>query len=201
MPTPVLRYLLMIAAGALVACGTEPPPAAEAAIAETKTAEATTAEANATAPSAAAPQAAEGAEGAEGYAARASALQSRLVQGADLAAVRQEAQALMELGAALVPGFVARHPRCADYLDAALAVRSGWRAMDVETIERDYHHDGALPKLEDAGACYHMKDLVVHPATALVLLSAQPPDIAQAQAEIAEVVQHADFVGKANDAQ
>lgn len=200
MPTPVLRYLLMIAAGALVACGTEPPPAAEAAIAET-----TTAEANATAPSAAAPAkppaAPQAAEGAEGYAARASALQSRLVQGADLAAVRQEAQALMELGAALVPGFVARHPRCADYLDAALAVRSGWRAMDVETIERDYHHDGALPKLEDAGACYHMKDLVVHPATALVLLSAQPPDIAQAQAEIAEVVQHADFVGKANDAQ
>lgn len=200
MPTPVLRYLLMIAAGALVACGTEPPPAAEAAIAET-----TTAEANATAPSAAAPAkppaAPQAAEGAEGYAARASALQSRLVQGADLAAVRQEAQALMELGAALVPGFVARHPRCVDYLDAALAVRSGWRAMDVETIERDYHHDGALPKLEDAGACYHMKDLVVHPATALVLLSAQPPDIAQAQAEIAEVVQHADFVGKANDAQ
>jgi hypothetical protein len=200
MPTPVLRYLLMIAAGALVACGTEPPPAAEAAIAET-----TTAEANATAPSAAAPAeppaVPQAAQGAEAYTARAAALQSKLVPGADLAAARQEAEALMELGAALVPGFVARHPRCADYLDAALAVRSGWRAMDVETIERDYHHDGALPKLEDAGACYHMKDLVVHPATALVLLSAQPPDIAQAQAEIAEVVQHADFVGKANDAQ
>lgn len=200
MPTPVLRYLLMIAAGALVACGTESPPAAEAAIAET-----TTAEANATAPSAAAPAkppaAPQAAEGAEGYAARAAALQSRLVQGVDLAAVRQEAEALMELGAALVPGFVARHPRCADYLDAALAVRSGWRAMDVETIERDYHHDGALPKLEDAGVCYHMKDLVVHPATALVLLSAQPPDITGAQAEIAEVMQHADFVGKAIDAQ
>lgn len=136
-------------------------------------------------------------EGAAGYRTRATALQAGLVPGADLAAVRADAEALLELGAALVPGFVARHPRCADYLDAALKVREGWRTMDAETIERDYHHDGALPKIDDAGVCYHMKDLVVHPATALVLLSAPQPDFVQAQAEIAEVVQHVDFVERA----
>lgn len=175
----------------LAACSQQPAPTATLEPADAPTASKPT-----PAPVTAAIAPPNASEGATGYRARATALQAKLVPGADPALLQPEVEALMELGAALVPDFVARHPRCADYLDAALKVRTGWRTMDAETIERDYHHDGVLPKLDDAGVCYHMKDLVVHPATVLVLLSAPQPDFAQAQAEIAEVVEHVGFVEK-----
>ena len=94
----------------------------------------------------------------------------------------------------MVPGYIQRFPECRAYLEAAVKVRDIWQSLDAEKMERDYHHDGALPGHGDTPVCYHVKDLVVHPATALVLLAQSPPDFVQAQAEIAEVVQHAGFV-------
>lgn len=133
-------------------------------------------------------------EGVEGYRLRATAVLEQLVPGGDLDAARRGTESLMELGAGLVPDFVARHPHCAEYLDAALQVRTAWKGADLETLERDYHHDGALPKIENSGVCYHMKDLVVHPATVLAILAQPQPDLAEARKEIEEVVSHAGFV-------
>ena len=59
-----------------------------------------------------------------------------------------------------------------------------------EQIEHDYHEDGALPKMPRS-ECYHMKDVVVHPATALALLAQPEPDREQVHNEIFEVVTHA----------
>ncbi len=148
-----------------------------------------------------APVAVDASEGVAGYVARASALLEALRPGADVPALRRDAEALMELGAALVPDFVERHPHCREYLDAALRVRTAWPTLDLEAIERDYHHDGILPKVENSGVCYHMKDLVTHPATVLVLLRSEAPDYAKARAEIEEVVQHAGFVDRSTQAQ
>lgn len=136
-------------------------------------------------------------EGVEGYRARASGLLPQLVVGADLGAARRDTEALMALGAALVPAFVSKHPHCRDYLDVALQVRTAWPALDLETIERDYHRDGVLPKIENSTVCYHMKDLIVHPATVLVLLAGAQPDLAKARSEIEEVIGHAGFVAPA----
>lgn len=133
----------------------------------------------------------------ERYATQAQALSAQLKPGADNAAAAQAAESLLAVGADIVPAFVQRHPHCRQYMAAALQVQGGWRQMDAATLERDFHKDGALPQVQgDARTCYHMKDLVVHPATALVLLSQSPPDIEGANREITEVIAHAHVVGQ-----
>lgn len=195
MDAPRSSLLALTIIAAFAGCTRESP---EAPSAPTSSAAAVTSPAPASAPPASSPavpqEAANGSDDMAAYQKSASALQAKLVPGADLAAVRSEAAALMEQGARLVPGYIARFPECKAYLEAALKVRDLWQRLDAETMERDYHHDGALPKHGDTPVCYHVKDLVVHPATALVLLAQSPPDVLQAQAEIAEVVQHAGFV-------
>jgi hypothetical protein len=110
--------------------------------------------------------------------------------GEDSASLIVSGEALMDQGMALMPEFTTRHPHCEQYLRAAARVRSLWRELDHEAIERDYHDDAALPRPDDAGACYHMKDLVVHPATALVQLTQAQADHAGARREIEEVLAH-----------
>lgn len=124
------------------------------------------------------------------YGGEAAELATALAAGDGKNALGSRAEGLIDRAAEIVPAFVERHPHCAPYLEAALQVRERWPNLDAKTIERDYHHDGALPKIENAGFCYHMKDLVTHPATALVLLSQDPPDYLQAKAEIDEVIAH-----------
>lgn len=53
---------------------------------------------------------------------------------------------------------------------------------------------GLLPKSETTGVCYHMKDLIVHPARALALLAQASIDRAQVSDEIHEVAVHARVV-------
>ena len=64
--------------------------------------------------------------------------------------------------------------------------------ISVDEIERDYHADGKLPPVKDA-ACYHAKDLLVHPATVVVLATNQTHDQKtkeQMHHEIEEVLEH-----------
>jgi hypothetical protein len=124
------------------------------------------------------------------YAREASALATALAAGAETELLKSRAEGLIDRAAGIVPAFVKLHPHCASYLEAALQVRERWPDLDHDAIERDYHHDGALPKIDNAGFCYHMKDLVTHPATVLVLLSQAEPDFVQAKAEIDEVIAH-----------
>lgn len=128
------------------------------------------------------------------YARQATALSAALADGADAGTLKTGAESLMELAAGISTAFVQRHPHCAGYLEKALQVRARWTSLDHETIERDYHHDGVLPRTENANVCYHMKDLIVHPATMLVLLSQPRPDLAQARREIDEVIAHVGLV-------
>jgi hypothetical protein len=117
-------------------------------------------------------------------------LAAAIAAGAETDRLRSQAEGLIERAAEIVPAFVEVHPHCTPYLEAALAVRERWPQLDHDAIERDYHHDGALPKIDNAGFCYHMKDLITHPATVLVLLSQAEPDHAHAKAEIDEVIAH-----------
>jgi hypothetical protein len=101
---------------------------------------------------------------------------------------------LMVLAEGITPAFVARHPSCKAYLEAALRVKTNWTSLDVETLERDYHDDAALPTEGTTPACYHMKDLIVHPASAAALMQQTPPDATAAKREIDEVLAHVGVV-------
>jgi hypothetical protein len=125
------------------------------------------------------------------YEQRARALAADLGGESPPEALRAASAALVDISATLTPPFTVRQPQCAAYLEAALRVRELWSTLDAPTIERDYHDDGALPKVDEgAAACYHMKDLIVHPATALVLLTQDPTDFGQARKEVEEVIAH-----------
>jgi hypothetical protein len=119
---------------------------------------------------------------------------ARLGQGADIKPLQQDTQTLIDLAGSITPAFVERHPACKAYLDASLKVRETWVDLDAETIERDYHDDGALPKEGITPACYHMKDLIVHPATVMVLLHQAEPDLAKAKREVDELIAHVGVV-------
>src|SRR5690606_13342298 len=111
----------------------------------------------------------------------------------DPAAQRAPLQELAARAEALVVPFSTRFPACAAYLDAAVALSGSWSTLSLEEIEHGYHHDAALPAVaaaSDQGLCYQMKDLLVHPLTALRMLQEEAVDAAALQHEIIEVVAH-----------
>lgn len=147
------------------------------------------------APDVVSPYAPETIETIERYSVETQALSAKLRPGVDVDAAAESAETLLALAVRIVPAFVQRHPHCGDYLAAALQVQDGWRTMGVATLERDFHKDAALPEVKgDTKVCHHMKDLIVHPATALALLSQSPPDIDAARSEITEVIAHSFIV-------
>lgn len=94
---------------------------------------------------------------------------------------------------ALIEPFAARYPACADYLAATRKLNGSWESLSLAQIEKDYHHDGALPAIadpKDRALCYQMKDLLVHPLTALRMLRETPVDGAGVEHEIVEVIAH-----------
>ena len=128
------------------------------------------------------------------YAEQAQAFVAALDDGADNAELARQAQALLDLSAQIIPEYVEVYPGCDAHLTAALKIREQWSALDPDTIERDYHQDAALPEPEPGADCYHAKDLVVHPATALALLNQPEVDRQQVRHEMAEVAAHAGAV-------
>lgn len=104
------------------------------------------------------------------------------------------ADELLASADAVMPEFLAARPHCEPYLTAALRLGKLWTSLTPAQIESGYHKDGELPAVEDAASCYHMKDLVVHPLTALAHLAQDPPDGAAARREIDEVIAHVSVV-------
>ena len=82
------------------------------------------------------------------------------------------------------------HPDCADYAaigEVALTLKD----LPISEIESGYHADGKLPKYEST--CYHVKDLIMHPATVAAMAKTEfkaPNTREKAIGELAEVVQH-----------
>lgn len=78
------------------------------------------------------------------------------------------AQTLLGLGENIVNNAVGHLPRCAKYLSAALRLSAELDEISIASLERNYHHDGALPKAP--AECYHAKDLFVHAAAVHIML-------------------------------
>lgn len=123
-------------------------------------------------------------------------LLDRLQAGAARQEIDQRAGELLRAGEQLSEWARFRLAQCADYLEKTLALKTQLAKITKEAIERDYHHDGALPPAPPA--CYHVKDAFVHPATVLVLTRDEPAlgDATRTAiaAEIREVLGHLEAV-------
>lgn len=110
--------------------------------------------------------------------------------------VSLEAEALLELSTEVIASARFRLPQCDEYLGMTLQLRESLGNISHESLENDYHQDGALPKAPIE--CYHTKDLFVHPATVMVL-TRDDPALVQATRdtiadEINEVLAHTEVV-------
>jgi len=110
--------------------------------------------------------------------------------------IQNKAKKLLELSETVIQSAQFRLPQCNDYLTKTLALKEDLENISHETLEKDYHHDGALP--EAPGECYHTKDLFVHPATVYVLVRDDPSLVKDTKisinSEITEVLAHTELV-------
>ena len=115
---------------------------------------------------------------------------------ADRNGVDQQASTLLISGEKIMDWARFRLKQCDEYLKKSLELKDKMTDITRETLERDYHHDGALPKAP--AECYHIKDTFVHPATVLVLTRDDPAlgeeTITGIRAEIMEVLGHTEVV-------
>ena len=110
--------------------------------------------------------------------------------------IQNKAKELLNLSEIVIQSAQFRLPQCNDYLKKTLALKENLENISHETLEKDYHHDGALP--EAPGECYHTKDLFVHPATVYVLVRDDPSLVEDTKtsinSEITEVLAHTELV-------
>ena len=115
---------------------------------------------------------------------------------ADRNEVDQQASTLLISGEKIMDWTRFRLKQCDEYLEKSLELKEKITDITRETLERDYHHDGALPKAP--AECYHIKDTFVHPATVLILTRDDPAlgeeTITGIRAEIMEVLGHTEVV-------
>ena len=110
--------------------------------------------------------------------------------------IRKQASTLLELSENVISSAQYRLPQCDEYLAKTLMLKNNLQEISLENLEKDYHHDGALPKAP--GECYHTKDLFVHPATVIVLTRDNPvlneAIKSSIHDEITEVLAHTEIV-------
>ena len=124
----------------------------------------------------------------------------KLLDGLAGKAVRSEvdrrATNLLTSGEKIIDWARFRLAQCDEYLETSLDLKAKLPEISKQALERDYHHDGALPKAP--AECYHIKDTFVHPATVLVLTRDDPTlgdeTITGIKAEIMEVLGHTEVV-------
>ena len=119
-----------------------------------------------------------------------------LDDGADRSGIDRRAGALLSSGEKIMDWARFRLKQCDAYLEKALELKAKISDITLEVLEKDYHHDGALPKAPPE--CYHVKDTFVHPATVLVLTRDDPAlgeeTVTGIRAEILEVLGHTEVV-------
>ena len=110
--------------------------------------------------------------------------------------IQKKAKELLELSEAVIESAQFRLPQCGEYLAKTLALKTNLENIEHEILEKDYHHDGALP--DAPGECYHTKDLFIHPATVYVLVRDDPSLMNETKSsindEITEVLAHTELV-------
>ena len=87
------------------------------------------------------------------------------------------------------------HKECGELLDFVMKKSMAMTKLNLEQIEAQYHDGEALPKSPDS--CYEAKELVVHPATVVILTNQKKLNKelrTQIDDEIEEVIAHIDLL-------
>ncbi|MFW7380666.1 MAG: hypothetical protein ACOH5I_17770 [Oligoflexus sp.] len=109
------------------------------------------------------------------------------------AELEKNVKPMFQLSKSILKEYASKHKDCQEYLEKTLTAADAMLKLSLERIEKDYHADGALPKAPNH--CYQVKDLLVHPATVLVLLSKSDEQAyKQMHSELAELDAHWRFV-------
>jgi hypothetical protein len=87
---------------------------------------------------------------------------------ASLKHLTYNATKLTDLSLQLLPNFVKKQSICLGYIQDAMAAKVEILTLPLSDVEEYYHADGKLPAMQ-AAVCYHAKDLLIHPATAVVM--------------------------------
>ena len=66
-------------------------------------------------------------------------------KGADNLSINAQAMRLLDLSETVIESARFRLPQCDEYLSKSIALRSSLAEISHERLEKDYHHDGALP--------------------------------------------------------
>lgn len=110
--------------------------------------------------------------------------------------ISDQAKELLLLSEEVINSTRFRLPQCDEYLTKTMVLKNSLKTISHESLEKDYHYDGALPKAP--AECYHTKDLFIHPATVIILTRDDPSlnDTTKSSinAEISEVLGHTELV-------
>jgi hypothetical protein len=110
--------------------------------------------------------------------------------------IDSSAGSLIEAGKVVIGELSAKYPKCKGFLDKVVADLPKMQKLSHEAIESQYHKGAALPATESF--CNELKELVVHPATVIVLnREAKQIDaetLTHMSAEIDEVMTHIDNI-------
>ena len=93
-------------------------------------------------------------------------LDSLLVQATlkgNTASIATDIDNLRSLSIVLLSNAQTTHSQCGDYLAPVVSAVTSLASMAAVDIERQYLNEAALPEFDDP-LCYHIKELVVHPA-------------------------------------
>ncbi|OUR97407.1 hypothetical protein A9Q84_13865 [Halobacteriovorax marinus] len=90
--------------------------------------------------------------------------------------------------------FKNKNPQCSELLTAIMNSDKKMGLLTLEQIEEQYHEGSALPKADDL--CFEAKELIVHPATVIVIsknYKLSKDQRTQINDEIEEVLGHLDL--------
>ncbi len=120
----------------------------------------------------------------------------RIDAGATGEIISEQAKKLLNLSEGVISSAQFRLPQCDAYLAKTMALKNSLQEISHETLEKDYHQDGALPAAP--AECYHAKDLFVHPASVIVLIRDDPAlgntTKSSIKSEITEILVHTEVV-------
>jgi len=107
--------------------------------------------------------------------------------------IRTLGNELVALGGNVVAGFKVKDKDCSVYLEKVLEAQPKMMTLNLDEIENQYHEGTALPEIEK-DLCITAKELIVHPATVVILsrLEDGPKHREQMEEELKEVIHHVD---------
>ena len=115
-------------------------------------------------------------------------------KGADAQKIATLGQQLIKKAQPILHAIRRKNPVCRKVLDVILNKSQKMTQLDLPSIERDYHQGEALPESDED--CYEAKELIVHPATVVVIAKRQYNASGRQQIvdEIEEVLAHIDML-------